>query len=69
MGHHWTTGEVLLMIMIIRGCYMLKPEKCKDSSHTQKKKKLKADKVRFTDLMQQRGNSKRTRKMPLHKRD
>jgi len=48
---------------------MLKPEKCKDSSHTQKKKKLKADKVRFTDLMQQRGNSKRTRKMPLHKRD
>ena len=61
-GNHWTTREVFLMIMIIRSCYILKPEKCKDSSRKKKKKKLKADKVRLTDLMQQRGNSKRTRK-------
>ena len=30
---------------------------------------LKADKVRFTDLMQQGGELQENQKMPLHKRD
>ena len=61
------------MITIIRGYNILKmPEKCKGSSGKNKTKQnttLKADKVRFTDLMQQGGELQENQKMPLHKRD